>query len=200
MGVISLISVDGTKKPNLALEKLATYYVGLGYAAIWDLPLVNSSADKVFVSCVFDWNRDKAVEIAEMYPNKTQIGGSGYDISVKLPGFKERLSCLQYAAKAGYSTSVSCEPFLDSHTVYLYQACLAYISDSFWIGKLRHFKQRVDLAKINPEDMEKYVKPLLNLQEDWYIKSLFKTMNGLALVEWKDSITEVIERCGMQTS
>ena len=67
------------------------------------------------------------------------------------PNFTERLACLEYAYKTGFATSVSCEPYLDPYVVYTYSACKPYITDSFWVGKLRGFTNRVKLDDATPE-------------------------------------------------
>lgn len=87
---IWLIDFDG-KIENLALMRLSTYYKkqdaivelkhGNAIPELWDRP------DKVFISCVFSWNKDKALNLEcqwQPYAD-VEIGGSGVDISKKLP-------------------------------------------------------------------------------------------------------------------
>lgn len=110
------------------------------------------------------------------------------------PNFAERLACLQYAFQRGFKTSVSCEPYLDPlpHVVYTY--CKGYLTDSFWIGKLKHFDRRVDLSGISTEEIEKFVKPLKAAQGDDIVKSMYRLLDGRPFVQWKDSIREVMKR------
>lgn len=108
------------------------------------------------------------------------------------PDFWERLSCLEYAFGSGYKTSVSCEPFLDLHTASLYQWCSQYLTDSFWVGKLNDFNQRVNIDAANWRDNDEFVNPLKVLQFDSYIKRMYDELNGLSYIRWKDSIMEVI--------
>lgn len=108
------------------------------------------------------------------------------------PNFCERLSCLEYAYHAGFKTSVSCEPYLDPYVVYTYTACKDFITDSFWIGKLRGFNSRVKLDDATPEQIEKFVEPLKAAMSDSVVKGIFRILDGQPFVQWKDSIREVI--------
>jgi hypothetical protein len=106
------------------------------------------------------------------------------------PSFAERLACLQYAFQCGYKTSVSCEPYLDPHVVYTYTACKGYITDSFWVGKLKHFDRRVDLSGVSAEQIEKFVKPLKAAQADSVVKSIHRLLDGQPFIKWKDSLVQ----------
>jgi hypothetical protein len=108
------------------------------------------------------------------------------------PGFMERLSCLRYAYYRGYSTSVSCEPYLDPHVIYTYTACKPYITDSFWVGKLRHFNSRVQLYGVTEEQMKQFVEPLKAAQCDKVVRDIYKLLDGQPFIQWKDSIREVM--------
>ena len=113
------------------------------------------------------------------------------------PGFKERLECLRYAYVNGYRTSVSCEPFLDcdvNEIVGLFMALKPYITDSFWIGKLRDFDRRVVLSGVTSGEKERFVKPLKAVQIDDVIWAIYNQLRNERLIRWKDSIKEVIEK------
>lgn len=47
------------------------------------MPLMEAWADRIYVSCVFSWNRDQCLEWEAN--EKALIGGTGYSLSVKLP-------------------------------------------------------------------------------------------------------------------
>jgi len=114
------------------------------------------------------------------------------------PKFEERLNCLQYAFEMGYKTSVSCEPFLDPYPWHTYAACIEYITESFWIGKLNKFGHRVDLSGIGEKDMERFVNPLLCCLDDIVVRQIHRTMtpDKYPLIRWKGSIRKVCgERC-----
>ncbi len=78
MSRISIIDID-SKIPNLALEKIALYHHQQGDEVVWDMPLVQ--ADKIYVSCVFDWNKYKCAQ----WEGVAEIGGSGYSLEKTLP-------------------------------------------------------------------------------------------------------------------
>lgn len=78
---ILIINID-SKLDNLALVKIEQYHLSRKDDIIWDLPLMADRADKIYVSCIFESNKDKALEYSS-FPNAV-IGGTGYDISKKL--------------------------------------------------------------------------------------------------------------------
>lgn len=85
---ILLIDID-SKTPNLALKKVEKYHLDRGDRVIWDNELMAYSSDKIYVSCVFSWNRERA-EYWEQFDNAV-IGGSGYSLSITLPPEIERV-------------------------------------------------------------------------------------------------------------
>ena len=85
---ILLIDVD-SKIPNLPLKKLEFYHKGYGHNIIWNLPLAIDWADKIYVSCIFTWNRDKCKEWENL--DHASIGGSGYSLTTKLPEEVEQI-------------------------------------------------------------------------------------------------------------
>ena len=110
------------------------------------------------------------------------------------PNFGERLACLQYAYHKGYKTSVSSEPYLDQHVIYNYHACKEWITESFWIGKLRHFGSRVNLDGVSPTDIARYVDPLMRAMQDSVVKQIHAVLDGQPFIEWKDSVTDVMDK------
>jgi hypothetical protein len=110
------------------------------------------------------------------------------------PNFEERLSCLKYAYRAGYKTSISCEPYLDPHPAYTYEACKEWVTESFWIGKLRHFNSRVILDGVTDSEMSTYVDPLKAAIQDSVVKQIFSVLDGKPLIKWKESIRDVMAK------
>ena len=76
---VSLINID-SRIPNLALKKIEKYHLDKGDEVIWDNELMASISDKVYVSCIFDWNKPKC---EKWY--KAERGGSGWDLKKELP-------------------------------------------------------------------------------------------------------------------
>jgi hypothetical protein len=77
---ILLINIDSSI-PNIALKKIEKYYKDKGHEVIWDFPLSASFCDKIYVSCVFDFNKYKCIQ----WEGIAEIGGSGYSLSKSLP-------------------------------------------------------------------------------------------------------------------
>ena len=90
---VLLIQVDG-KMPNLALMKISahhkkqgdTIYLKKGLKQI--LPLDCLKPDKIYISSIFDWNKEKALELAEKL--NAEIGGYGVN-GEQLPEETEHL-------------------------------------------------------------------------------------------------------------
>lgn len=77
---VLLINID-SKIPNLALCKIEKYHKDRGDEIIWNLPIMKYSVDKIYVSCIFNWNN----KLCEEWEGRAEIGGSGYDLIKKLP-------------------------------------------------------------------------------------------------------------------
>jgi hypothetical protein len=75
--MIGLIDVDG-KLTNLALMKISSYYKSLGE----QVEFANGDPkryEKVYASCLYTWNREKCMELLNVYGDKLIIGGTGWD-------------------------------------------------------------------------------------------------------------------------
>ena len=79
---VLLINID-SKIPNLALKKIEQFHLEQGDNVVWDMPLFAHKSERIYVSCIFKENRAKAAAW-EVY-SQAHIGGSGYDLSIKLP-------------------------------------------------------------------------------------------------------------------
>ena len=78
---ILIIDIDSTI-PNLALKKIEKYHKDKGDSVEFT-PMMRTWADKVYVSCVFTKNKWQCDEWEN--DSKVLIGGTGYDLTVKLP-------------------------------------------------------------------------------------------------------------------
>jgi len=110
----------------------------------------------------------------------------------RAPNYDERLACLKYAYTKRFSTSVSCEPYLDTDVIDLYCRVKPWITHSFWVGLLRKYNQRVDASKISGADYAKFVAPLLKAQTKEEIEKIYHQLKNERLVMWKDSIREAL--------
>jgi len=92
MKKILLVNVD-SKIKNLALCKIREYYTNKGNIVTETkdnsntLPIFVDEFDKIYVSCVFDWNKHKC----KKWEGIAQIGGSGYSLEINLPPEIEKL-------------------------------------------------------------------------------------------------------------
>jgi len=82
---ILLVDIDSII-PNVALQKLQFYYEQKGNKVIQIkdsslLPLFIDSYDKIYVSCIFTYNK----HFCKKWKGLAEIGGSGYNVSKKLP-------------------------------------------------------------------------------------------------------------------
>ena len=80
---IGLIDFD-SKIPNLSLMKLSAYYKANGCQVFLN-DFSQSQVDKVFCSVIFAKNRRSAELLRTVYGDRITFGGTGYDVTVKLP-------------------------------------------------------------------------------------------------------------------
>ena len=75
---IAIVNIDSKRIPNLALAKIEKYHKDKQ-----DEITTVDKADKVYISCVFEINKHEC----DQYENNAKflIGGSGYNITTKLP-------------------------------------------------------------------------------------------------------------------
>lgn len=81
--MIGLIDIDG-KLPNLALMKISTYYKSIGEQV--EFVQAGHNYDRIYGSAIFTKSAGKCQELIDKYGDAIQIGGTGWDITGKLPG------------------------------------------------------------------------------------------------------------------
>jgi len=98
---VLLVDVDalGSRNtlPNLALMKLSSFHKGLGDEVF--LNDFSVAPDKVYISCIFTWNRGRALGLASLYRAmgcEVEVGGTGIDVDKKLPAEVEHM-CPDYS-------------------------------------------------------------------------------------------------------
>jgi len=106
------------------------------------------------------------------------------------PHFKDRLESLGWAYDAGYQTSVSIEPMLESRRIgmLIYQI-EDYVTETIWIGKMNDIDRRVEIETI--EDAER-VNEIKAGQTDERILAVFEMLKDNQKIRWKDSIKKVV--------
>lgn len=85
---VSLVDVDGTGFPNLALMKLAAWHKKNGDSVDWYEPLF-SRPDRIYASRIFTFSEDYQ-DYAPDDPDPVK-GGTGYDIKSRLPDEVDRM-------------------------------------------------------------------------------------------------------------
>jgi hypothetical protein len=108
------------------------------------------------------------------------------------PLFKERLAALKHAYEAGYRTSVSCEPMLDSTPDTLIAVVRPYVTDSIWLGKANHLRQIVSINCPGDREAQRRADALVRAQDDATIRALYQRYKSDPLIRWKDSIKKVV--------
>lgn len=79
---IGLIDVD-SKIPNLALMKISNYYKELGEEV--EFVQQGKEYEKIFASAIFTRSKKECENLLELYGDKIEIGGTGWDINKVLP-------------------------------------------------------------------------------------------------------------------
>jgi DNA repair photolyase len=107
------------------------------------------------------------------------------------PDYEERKASLKFAYEAGFTTSVSCEPYLDPQIDMLVDELLPFINDVIWIGKMNKKESRIDFDEWTEDDY-KYLDVVDNCQTDSFVQMLYERFKDEPKVKWKDSIKQVM--------
>ena len=107
------------------------------------------------------------------------------------PSLSERWMSLMFAHKAGFRTSVVCDPMLDASMEDLVQRVSPHVTDAIWFGMPSQF-QRV--LKINGEDEDTLddAAVLDDYLTDTYARKLYAELKDHPKVKWKDSIKKIV--------
>jgi DNA repair photolyase len=106
------------------------------------------------------------------------------------PSYNERKQCLIYAHQAGFQTSVSVEPMLDSTNIdTLIGELLPYVTQSLWIGKMNHLGR---FGKFSDMVLQQAIKEIKRGQTDSIIKSIYRFYKDDPLIRWKKEIKKIV--------
>lgn len=86
---IGLIDVDRTNFPNLALMKIAAYHKQQGDEVKFAYEIKAKLYNKIYISKVFNFTPD--YQYTNLYDCEIVKGGTGYDLTSKLPDYIDRL-------------------------------------------------------------------------------------------------------------
>jgi DNA repair photolyase len=107
------------------------------------------------------------------------------------PTYAERRRALEHAFQAGFATSVSVEPMLDSVNIdSLIQDLSPFITDALWIGKMNDIRRRV---KIEDERTREEVSRIEAGQTDERVLEIYERHKNNPLIKWKESIKKVVD-------
>jgi len=93
------VSAIDSKMVNLAILKIAQYYIKKGHNVDWYNPIFDLYCDKLYISKIFTFSKD-----IEYLPINAEIikGGTGYDVHSKLPDEIEDITNLSQAYELLY--------------------------------------------------------------------------------------------------
>lgn len=106
------------------------------------------------------------------------------------PAYDERKNCLIYAHKAGFKTSVSVEPMLDSANIdMLIEDLMPYVSDSIWIGIMNH---TVGFGKNANPVLQQAIEKIRKGQSNSIIKAIYRRYKDNPMIKWKAEIKKIV--------
>jgi len=106
------------------------------------------------------------------------------------PSYNERKQCLTYAHQAGFQTSVSVEPMLDSANIdALIGELLPSVTHSIWIGTMNHLGR---FGKGSDMVLRQAISEIKRGQTDAKIKEIFENHKDNEMIKWKKEIKKVV--------
>jgi DNA repair photolyase len=109
------------------------------------------------------------------------------------PDFDERLESLKCAFNAGYQTSISCEPMLDTGVDQVVEKVLPYVTETIWLGKPNKLNERLSMNGYkNDKLMMERARRLIESLSDGFIFNIYERYGDNSKIMWKDSIKKVV--------
>ncbi|MFZ4564636.1 MAG: hypothetical protein ACOYNU_14755 [Bacteroidales bacterium] len=97
-----------------------------------------------------------------------------------------------YAYKAGFQTSISCEPMLDDKADTLIAKVLPYVTNAIWLGKGNQMTMRLKMNGYGDEETLQMAWKLVESQSNGYIWDLYSRHMEDPHIKWKESIKKVV--------
>jgi len=144
---IRLAAID-SKMVNVAILKIAQYHINSGDNVKWYQPLFDQNIDKLYISKIFTFSKDLA------YLPQCEIikGGTGYDITSKLPSEIESITDVKKAYELLY-------PKCDYSVQFTTRGCVRNC-DFCLVRQKEGLTHDVDLLSLNPNG--KYIELMDN--------------------------------------
>ena len=160
---IGLIDVDGHNFPNFALMRISAYHKARGDQVEWATPF--NRYDKVMASKVFTFTPD--FNYLTLQTDIVEKGGTGYDITGRLPKEIENSRLMDYSIYPQYSFSLQ---FFSRGCIRKCPFCL--------VREKEGYIQAVEPVELNPEG--KWIEVLDN--------------NFFANPEWRNAISYLLKQ------
>lgn len=109
------------------------------------------------------------------------------------PSFEERFECLKLAFHAGFQTSVSSEPALDTNTIELVEILLPFVTDAIWIGLPNDLLKRLRFNGADDTETLTRAEELMYAQSNDWVKDLYGKYCNNPKIKWKDSMKKILE-------
>ncbi len=108
------------------------------------------------------------------------------------PSFLERKKALALARQAGFRTSISCEPMLDTNPAAIIRSVRNHVTDSIWLGRVNQLPAGISMNCPQDDVAKQAARDLLSAQNDQWIQDLYEEWKGDPLIKWKDSVKKVV--------
>lgn len=108
------------------------------------------------------------------------------------PQVGERLASLKHAFKAGFQTSVSCEPMLDGDIHEVIHRVKPFVTDSIWLGVANRLRGTIAINCPGDKAVMAMANALIEVMSDEFIKGLYARFKDDPGIKWKDSIKKVV--------
>jgi DNA repair photolyase len=108
------------------------------------------------------------------------------------PAFPERLAALRYAFKAGFQTSISCEPMLDDDIDAVIRKVKPFVTDSIWLGKATRLIANTAINYPGDQKVRTMAENLDAMMTDQHVRDLYRRYTDDPVVKWKDSLKKVL--------
>lgn len=106
------------------------------------------------------------------------------------PAYDERKNCLIYAHKAGFKTSVSVEPMLDSANIdMLINDLMPHVTDSIWIGTMNHTGR---FGKNANPILQQAIQRIRRGQTRSIIRAIYRRYKDNPMIKWKTEIKKIV--------